>query len=278
MESRIFDDKLSKMNLNEFESLPDDDYLESEYRKDISYLINNPKFYVNNERIMYVTKYQMSGVYGLFIGKYPLYNFSQSLKQFVDVFKIKNRFSPLFYNLNVEYYQELYLSLKKRMNYFNSMITNKTYHIYYDDSHGRMTYFIIKNILKKNYDINLFPISYNENSLVWKKLIYPRDCVLIRSKKYYSIFDFMEKKVKDSAFLFSLEPEEDYTKLFDKILEKEPIKVKLMLNFYIEDKDESEYSKILKRSLKIFDFVSDKYFICIKIDDIDKLKDFMSNK
>lgn len=274
MESRIFDDKISKFNFNEFDSLPDVDYLESEYRKDISYLINNPKFYIDGERLMYVSKYQMAGVYGLFKGKYPLYNFSKSFKQFIDVFKIENKYSPLFYNLNMKYYYDLYLSLKRRMNFFNKLVTKKIKHIYYDDSHGRMSFFLFDHIVTNKYDtdIDVYPISYNENSLVWKKLVFPKECVLMILKKQDRIFDNIEKKIEISAFLFSVSPREDFTKLYKNLIRKNPSEIAMVLNFYIEDVDESEYSNIFKKSIDKFETIKDDYFIAIKITDIDKLK------
>lgn len=277
MESRIFDDKLSKFNLNDFDSLPDIEYLESEYRNDISYLINNPKFYVNNERVMYVTKYQMSGIYALFKGKYPLYNFSKSLKQFVKVFDIKNLYSPLFYNLNIALYNDLYESLKRRMNFFNKMINKKIKHIYYDDSHGRMSYFLFKHIVDKGYDsdIDVYPISYDETSLIWKKLVFPKVCVLMKIKNPRRIFEVMEKRMEISAFLFSLSPEKDFTKLLKNIIKKKTKKLHIVLNFYIKDVDESEYSSIFKKTLNTFEFIEDEYFIAIKIDNLDKLKNIV---
>ena len=265
------DNKIVKLNIDSFDELPNEEYLMNEYKKDIDYLINNPKFFENNKRIMYISKYQTAGVYSLFKEKYPLYNFSKSYKQYVNIFKLQNNYSPLFNNLNIPYYYDLYHSLKMRIKYFEKLLNKNIKYVIIDDSHGRILYFLLKMAIKKNYDYEVIVFSNNDYDLLWKKLTYPKDVKIIKDINKYDFLTTGQKTKYPEriAQILSIDYDEDFIQLFKSVIKLKSFSI--MLNFYVENIDINDYSKLLKTIMKKFSgYYIDDYFIAFNITEKDK--------
>lgn len=265
------DNKIVKLNIDSFDELPNEEYLMNEYKKDINYLINNPKFFENNKRIMYISKYQTAGVYSLFKDKYPLYNFSRSYNQYINIFKLQNNYSPLFNNLNIPYYYNLYHSLKNRIEYFEKLLNKNIKYVIFDDSHGRILFFLLKLILEKKYNFDVIVFSNNEYDLIWKKLTYPKDVKIINdSNKYDFLTTGQETKHPERiAQILSIDYDEDFKLLFESIIKLKSFSI--MLNFYIENININDYSKLLKKMMiKFSGYYIDDYFIAFNITEKDK--------
>jgi hypothetical protein len=254
--------------------------LQREFRKDIEYIINHERFFVDGQRVMYVTKHQIISLLDLFKKKYKKNFFNNSMKIFLKIYQIKNDINPFFHNTNIKYYGILYKSLFNRINYIINTLYDVNMHdeIYFEESHGRMAYLIYKMTneyhIKKKKEIDDFEhklkyyiISADSYTLLWHKILLNiKDTIFINTKKYNTILSNNTTKIDNKLFLLSFDVANgkrlhNFFLCLDKIITKNN-KFTIVLNFYIENYQTKNYNDVLKKLLNIIQpVINDDYFM-----------------